>query len=240
MLKDKPARLTACALLLVLLPFTASGAIVNGGFETGDLANWSGIGDTLADDGFYGGSPSDGQYHALMTTLSDPGDFTPGLSFIDAVPAADLESFLGLSAGALSGRGAVEGSAIQQSFVANAGDILSFDWNFLTDDAGSGDSAFFLIDGMLTPLADANSLSLGPTSSGFFLDETGYSLFTYVLTTSGPNTLAFGVVDADVGFGASGLAIDKVALTVIPLPPALLLFFTGVLAVGLIGRKKNN
>ena len=221
---------------LMLIPVSTNAAIVNGGFESG-LTAWSSAGDALVDDGFFGGSfPTEGALQALVTTLSEAGDFTPGLSFDDAVPVADLEAFLGLS-GELIGLDATEGSAIMQSFTGNAGDTLAFDWNFLTDDAGlSGDFAFVLIDGSLSMLADANSFLLG-ASSGFFLDETGYQSLAHTFGSTGLHTLAFGVVDAPDEIGASGLLIDNITLTPIPLPASLLLFVSGLMGLFVSLRK---
>ena len=146
--------------LHVLAPSIAGAQIINGGFETGSLIQgWSSFGDALVDTRLLGGSiPTEGAYQALLTTLTLSADFTPGLSFSDAVSASALEGFLGLGSGSLSGNGAVEGSAILQVFNANAGDTISFDWNFLTDEPEApGDFAFVVIDQTITVLADASS-----------------------------------------------------------------------------------
>ncbi|MCZ8226538.1 MAG: PEP-CTERM sorting domain-containing protein, partial [Microcystis sp. LE19-84.1B] len=61
--------------------------------------------------------------------------------------ASNLQSFLSLSGNQLSNLFVTEGSAIKQTITANAGDILSFSWNFLTDedaaDVDYRDFAFF-------------------------------------------------------------------------------------------------
>jgi len=241
MVNLKRTMMTAVLSLLFLLPQPLLAAVINGGFA-GDFTGWSGTGDVLLDDGTLGGSgPTEGTYQALLTTA---GTLTDGFNLNfddplkDAVVVGNMETFLGLS-GALSGFGAVEGSAIRQSFTANAGEVLSFNWNFLTDDAGlSDDFAFVLIDGSLTTLSDANSLLLGP-SGGFFLDETGYYTSSHTFGTSGAHTLAFGVVDAPDNIGASGLLVDNISLTAVPIPGTLLLMGSGL--AGLIGflRKKG-
>jgi len=45
--------------------------------------------------------------------------------------ASNLQSFLSLSSNQLSNLFVTEGSAIKQTITANAGDVLSFYWNFL-------------------------------------------------------------------------------------------------------------
>ncbi|MDH5445613.1 MAG: PEP-CTERM sorting domain-containing protein [Gammaproteobacteria bacterium] len=205
-------------LSMALSPFNASAVVVNGGFET-SLSSWSSTGDVMTEDGFYSGSgPTEGSSQAILTTMSDWGDFTPGLSFNDAVDTASMESFLGLSVGTLGSYDAYEGSAIMQTFTASAGEILSFDWNFLTDDGGnSGDTAFVIVDGIFTTLADA-STSLLSSASGFFLEETGYNTFSFDIAESGSHTIAFGVFDTIDGSGASGLLVDNVNLVSVSVP----------------------
>ncbi|MDJ0698127.1 hypothetical protein [Mastigocoleus sp. MO_188.B34] len=101
----------------------------NGGFETGTFTNWQTIGDTSIETSNFGVIPSSGAFQALLTN----GASDSGGSVIDS----DLEQFLGLSSGALdnlANADVTEGSAIKQTFSAQAGDVLTFDWNFLTNE----------------------------------------------------------------------------------------------------------
>jgi hypothetical protein len=76
-------------------------------------------------------TPVNGNYQALLQTCVFIGACDDNQPLANA---NDLESFLGLSGNQLSNLSVVEGSAIKQSITANAGDTLSFSWNFLTDE----------------------------------------------------------------------------------------------------------
>jgi hypothetical protein len=103
----------------------------NGSFETGDFSSWDTAGSTSIETAEFGVGPTDGTYQALLTN---------GYS---SMSDADLETFLGLAEGSLDGLGngdATEGSAIKQTIAVQAGDTLTFDWDFLTNE---GMSSYF-------------------------------------------------------------------------------------------------
>lgn len=197
-------------------------AITNGGFETGDFTGWATIGDTSIQTAAFGSGPTEGTFEALLTTETG------------AVPVADLEAFLGLSPGSL-GNG-FEGSAIRQSFSANTRDILSFDWNFLTNN-NIPDFAFVVING-LDILADAGSSTLIPSSTVFPL-ETGFRTFSFTIPSAGPYTLGIGVVDLNDPLFDSGLLVDNVRLQPIPEPGTLFLLGSGLIGLGYFRLRKN-
>ena len=112
------------ALALLLIPSQIVHAVtLNGSFETGNFDNWTTTGQTSVEDSGFGVTPTDGDKQAALQTLQNSTGIT----------AVEIETFLGLSTGTLTNQGATEGSAIKQIVTANAGDILSFSWNFLTD-----------------------------------------------------------------------------------------------------------
>ncbi|NEQ87958.1 MAG: PEP-CTERM sorting domain-containing protein [Moorea sp. SIO2I5] len=207
-------------------------AIVNGSFETGDFTEWATIGNTSIETAAFGSGPTDGDFQALLTT-----DF-------GSVPVSDLETFLGLTAGSLATipnlpnvGTPTEGSAIQQTFTAHAGDVLSFDWNFLTNESTSSftpevfnDFSFVSIAKMVDGLADTNS-PLFITSLTRFFQETGFQSFSYTFETSGSFSLGIGVFDEDDTAFSSGLLIDNIELTSVPEPASIL----GLLALGALG-----
>ncbi len=178
--------------------------INNGSFENG-LNDWSILGAATIKNSDFGTPPSDGESNALI------------LNELVAVRDDEIEEFLGLpfaSLEDLSGSFPSEGSAIKQTFLANAGDVLTFDFNFLTDeftpDDLFNDFSFVSLSG-LDLLADTFSSFV--ESLTIFFEETGYQSFSYVIPETGSYTLGFGVTDANDPSVVSGLLVDNVTLT---------------------------
>lgn len=227
----------ACLFGTLLLTGDLPAEIVNGGFESGAFAPWLTVGDASV-EGDLDTPPSEGVYQALMTA-----DF--------GATAGDIELFLNLvpgSLGALLPPSALPigtGSAIYVDIIASAGDVLSFDWNFLTNEA-------------VTPSASVNDFSFWslsneqgavvlatPFSPGFlpsptvFSFETGYSTSSYTILNDGTYRLGFGVMNSGEDGGDSGLLIDNVTLAAaIPEPASVTLISVSFVlsAVGLRRR----
>jgi Ca2+-binding RTX toxin-like protein len=174
------------------------------GFESGNFTNWTTIGNASIQTASFGTSPTEGNFQALITT-----DFP-------SVPDTALENFLGLSVGridALSNGNATEGSALKLNpITVQAGEVVSFNWNFLTDEGTPSftfnDFAFVSITPtFVSELADTNSVFLlSPTR---FNEETGYRTFEYKFTTAGTYMVGVGVVDVADTAVASGLLVDN-------------------------------
>jgi hypothetical protein len=206
-----PPVVVALALLAAPRP-AAAGFIVNGGFETGTFSGWTTAGDAKVVGAAIGTPPAAGSFHALLTTASMNGDAN-NFSGTDAVRAAALETFLGLAPGALSP--GFEGSAVKQTFTANAGDVLAFRYNFLTTEGANNDFAVVTLTGFgLSALADTTTGPFVP--SGVALDpvfgdparETGYRTRTFTFTAAGTYTLGAGVLDRADEFEPSALLLD--------------------------------
>lgn len=200
---------------------TRTSDIKNGDFETGDFRNWNTIGDTKTKD--LGTTkpieiedleifpPKDNQ--ALITNAySDAGG-----SVIDS----DLEEFLDLTPGSLDHlvRGdAVEGSSIKQTFTVKAGDIISFDWTFITNedtpDPTYNDTAFLTLNGFTFKLADTEAKFIEANHVDEFEQQTGTQNLRFEIENAGTYTIGFGVVDVgDYNDDYdSGLVIDNVAV----------------------------
>jgi hypothetical protein len=160
---------------------------------------------------------------------------------------SDIETFLGLVVGTLDGlitEDVIAGSAIKQTITVSDGDVLTFDWNFLTNEVGEGDEedegddvqdfAFVSLSSGYTDILADVLFSIFMPSSTTFNDETGFAAFSYTFTTGGTFTLGFGVMHADDNEVDSGLLLDNV--TIIPEPATIGLLALGSLAF--LGKKK--
>jgi hypothetical protein len=215
----------------------ASAAIINGGFEN-NFNNWITTGDVSIQTSSFGSGTTEGSFQALLST-DNPASY---VGF-----AGGLEDFLGLSLGDLDPDinnflFATKGSAIKQAFTANAGDILSFDWNFLTEDSFFPDYAFVVLNGLST-LADTSAAT--NLSNTVFNNETGFKTFTYTFASAGSYTLGIGIVDVVDTEGVSALLVDNVKLTstVTPTPvpePTSVLSVLAIAAFGVGSRLRRN
>ena len=188
----------------------STSSIENGDFETGDFRNWNTIGDTsieTEDLGIF----TEGTYQALITNgYSDAGG-----SVIDS----DLEEFLDLAPGSLDNlvdSDATEGSFIKQTFTVEAGDVVSFDWNFLTNEATPtcriNDTAFLTVNGFTFELADTGANFVEANNVDEFNEQTDTQTLAFSIANAGTYTIGFGVVDVGDDIVDSGLAIDNVAV----------------------------
>ncbi len=172
------------------------------GFESGDATGWSTAGGVFVIGAFDDG-PTEGAFQAALTTGSG------------AVSDGELETLLGVAPGTIDGLStgdATEGAAIKKTLIVEAGDTLSFDWNFLTVEStpsSFNDFAFVVItDGTGTTVL-ADTFSSFTSSATPFNEETGYATFEYTFTSSGVFMVGVGVVDVgDTGID-SALLVDN-------------------------------
>jgi len=269
-------KLAGCIVLCLFVtlssaPFAlADSFVVNGGFETGNFTGWTKIGDAAVVTSSFGTAPAGGNYQAIITTIggggsefppkatvsgnpanvamgSDIPGITSGLDMFFSLPTTTIYSFVRSEIGGTHMN--MEGSALGITFTGNAGDVVSFDWNFLTDEyflVGGVivvpfpmwyDFAFFGLDGELDVLAKYSSAP-GPLSfsSTPFLGESGYRSFQITLPTSGTHFLGISVVDIEDTTYPSALLIDNFRVTPVPEPATWVLLGSGM--VGLIALRK--
>jgi hypothetical protein len=232
--------------------------IINGGFEDfPDFNGYATIGNTTLQAADFH-PPVEGSLQALIS--NGPGADTSGN---DPVSAAQIETFLNLAAGTLTSPAtfkAFNGSAIKQTFTANAGDVLTLKYDFLTNEqvnkGGISDASFAVLlkngggSPALNLLSNANGSFVATDSlsgAGAFAPlETGYQTFSTTLLVSGTYTLGLGVTNAiDANF-ASGLLVDAITVTAgqsvggggaVPLPAALLVMPFGAAVAGAVGKR---
>lgn len=205
--------------LRILLDVNCPDPIPNGDFETAALAPWSGAGRygvALPEDA--GVVPPSGAYQGF----ADTGNLLPTSSGL--LPAGRL--LLELVAGrpietldAMTGGGPIaHGSLLTQTLTVAAGDVLSFKWNFLTNEPpgepSTNDSAFFLANGpapLTVHLADTFS-AFAPSTSLAYASETGFQAYSASFAVGGTYTLVFGAVDRFDAADDSALLVDCVEL----------------------------
>jgi hypothetical protein len=227
-----------------LLAPAARADLINGGFETADFTGWSVAGDALVVTSAIGVTPPEGTFQAFLTTASENGDAN-NFSGSDAVPAADLEAFLELPAGTIAS--GFEGSAIRQEFAADAGDVLTFRYKFLTTEGTRNDFAFVSLADF-GALADTQAADL--VASAVVLDpifgeptrETGWRTFSHTFATAGTFTLGIGVADVGDEFTPSALLVDDARVlsgAIIPEPPTFALLGTGIVVAALVPWRRG-
>ncbi|QEH39250.1 hypothetical protein OJF2_78650 (plasmid) [Aquisphaera giovannonii] len=136
-----------------------------------------------------------------------------------SVPESQLDVFLGLQDGDLSGLGngpVLNGSALMRTITVSAGTTLSFDYNFLTNEPMTSpldavNDFAFLTSPQLSDFADTFS-PLASSSTGF-LRETGYKTFSETFAMAGTYTLGIGVVNVTDGLNDSALLLDNFRLS---------------------------
>ncbi|WP_138505533.1 PEP-CTERM sorting domain-containing protein [Nostoc sp. PA-18-2419] len=150
-----------------------------------DLSSWDKSGDVFAVS----------SQATLTNAFSDGSDDTSNynVSSNDPTDINSLETFLGLNSGDL-GLDATEGSGIKQALNVLAGDVISFDYSFLTYDTLFSDRAFVTISNSVIPL-------------------TGSSPFSYTFATSGIYNVGIGVIDVDDTSASSVLSLTNASLT---------------------------
>ena len=191
----------------VMISASAEAAILNAGFENG-FNNWTTVGNVSIDNGAIGITPPFGSSQALLTT---------GTGAAPAGTIPTLETALGLAPGELDANPlfqAFEGSAVVQEITVAAGETISFNYNFLTNDSNATsplplprDYAFVVLDGTVISLADTSSSSLAASSTAF-AQENGYQTYTSDPLAAGTYTLGIGVVDIQDNAVDSALLVD--------------------------------
>ncbi|MBE9213346.1 hypothetical protein IQ247_11805 [Plectonema cf. radiosum LEGE 06105] len=196
---------------LIIDSFINNGSFEGNSFEGGTFQNWRTIGDTSIETQEIGIEPTDGEFQALITNgFSDAGG---------SVEESDLSQFLNLpsaSLDALLDGNATEGSGIKQTFTAQAGDILEFDYSLLTNEATPSatfnDSAFFTLGNFALELGDTFDPTFSDKSVQGFSEATDSKTIKVAISQAGTYDLGFGIVDLTDSIVDSAILLDDVKL----------------------------
>ena len=167
----------------------------NLGFETGNFTGWTSIGLAAVDTS----NPASGTFHAIINSggsVSVTPTDTPGLPYQ-----------------------AYNGSAVSTTVTGSAGQVATFQYNFMTAEytnSGSNftynDSAFVVVTKIGTGVVQRAVLaSVATDLPGTFdgeLRQTGYRTYSYTLPVTGQYSFAFCVVNGGDATYSSALQVD--------------------------------
>lgn len=262
-------QLMRLSVLMLALPFANSAqaiSVVNGSFEQG-LLGWAAYGDVSVQDSNFGIDATDGNNFAVLTTIdqAEPVVYGVPLSGTFALPDDELPA-LGLASTDLiafidallsqydynipSSLNPQTGSVVKQTVYAEAGQQISFDYNFMTNDYSASllshtDMAVVVINGLeaIAPLDDhlfqASNAQLN-NNPNLLTWETGFQTFSYFAPTSGLYTIGIGVFDGSDASVMSALAVDNLNVTDVPEPVSIALMSAGLLGIAAVRRKRSD
>lgn len=193
----------------------------------------------------------------FLTTALDAGDdngtdfnFSGMAPLVAGGGVGSLEAFTGHPAGEFdigrfdsSTSMATEGSAWRlDNVTVNAGDTLSFDWTFYTNEPLAGamkDAAYFSVLNSLTAvLANAANGITGDAGLSGYRAATASS-YSHTFTQAGTYSLVFAVVDSDDFTTSSALAVNNLTVTPVPEPKDWMLLLAGLGLVGLMVQRNK-
>ncbi len=250
-MKLKIAKGRASAVLTGVLLLSLVGiarATVVEGFETGSLSgSEASMGDVGVRGTYFNIAPTEGTKQLLLTTINNTSDVGySNQSGSNAVPVTNIGAFLGIPTSSIRDGTATgqEGSAFTINLgTLNAGDVVTFDYNFLTNEIQPGahnDFAFWeLNSGPIHIFADSNSPTLAPTdpSNTVFALATGYHTVTINILATATYTLGIGVMDATTTDNPSAVLIDNIVVTPVPEPTTVAFSIAGAALLVALRRR---
>ncbi len=160
--------------LAVLVALPAFAQLPNGGFESGDLSNWTagagGVVEALQAAGFTPAlAPPEGSWMALLS--NGPGD-------VAGAAGGDFDS---------NGTGDFDSSTLSATFTTTApGQNLSFRWAFITSEVGEAGTYDDLFDVSLNGISILKGSVNHPGGVSPFPDTPAYDGISYTVNGAGP------------------------------------------------------
>jgi hypothetical protein len=148
-----------------------------------------------------------------------------------------LENYLGIPISVLDNFGgeATEGSAIKAQQNFNAGDVISFNWDFATNEPATGyqnDYAFFMADGSVPGTNDLSFIKLADVAG-----NNASNPFTYTFSKTDNYTIAIGIVDIVDYTRDSSIQISNANTQPVPEPLSILSSAGAVVFGGILKRR---
>ncbi len=226
--------------MFAVLTGSSYGAVINGGFETGDLTGWTTLGNVSVS--------SLGDYDVAGIINPDSGDYS-ALLVTNGADAGTIASTMGISLATLQASGGGEaptnGSLIYQTVSAVAGDSFQFRWNFVEQDyLPFDDWAFYGISLNGAPANVSLFASLGTVGPEAGTTINGWETLNIDITEAGDYTFYFGIVNArdealDSNLWLDGIIVGDIPASPIP-EPSSVLGLGLLLGTGVLVRKRRN
>ena len=251
-----PLRTTIGALVLGLAATAQAAPLTNSDFSAG-LSGWTTAGNAGVAQGTLFGELNIGHTPRLLlgtasSIYQDDAPATAGHYNLSGQGPLEgglaLETSLNVAPGAFDDIGGgnylMEGSSASQTFSVQAGDTLSFDWQFFTREGAGGlnlgDSAWLVLTTtsgtQLTKLGDTASLSLLDAGQGWSASSLGTQSITFA--QAGSVSLAWAIGDVNDYVGTSLLSIGNVSVTAVPEPGSVVLLLAGLSIAGVAARRR--